>query len=178
LLLGVNSFAQDKSSISVPLVAIGNPEAKNKIEFFLSPSCPMCASAFRNTIIPLIYDEKYHKDNFILIYVFPRSDADIEYARLLTCVPQEKLLGFMTAWYVYRTKGELTSAALRQMGKRYGMVGNSNASCTSEINDQMFLNFNRFIFEKLKIKNTPAVFFNGKHIPDVVYLWQLQGEMK
>jgi protein-disulfide isomerase len=162
---------------AVPAMVAGNSTAKNTIEFFLSPTCPHCAATFRNTVLALMDRAANGGDLRVFVAVTPRNPVDVPYARLLSCVPQDKLLGFLTEWYGYRRTGEADLSKLRQIGTRHGLMGTSEAQCTNERNDRMLLAFNRLVFAERQVKDTPAVFLNGKHLPVMLYLWQYEDEL-
>ncbi|GAB3626948.1 hypothetical protein PTE30175_03550 [Pandoraea terrae] len=166
------SLADDR--LAIPAVAAGNPNAPTKIEFYLSPTCPMCAATFRNTVLPLLGQAIKGDQLFVLIGIMPRSEADVNFARVLACVPQEQLLPFMTHWYFYRRTGEPQLDKLLQMGKEHGIYGTTVEQCTSNRNDVAFLGFNQLVFVQQGIRQTPAIFINKKHVQDVFYLWQLE----
>jgi hypothetical protein len=160
--------------LAVPIITAGNPDAPTRIDFYLSPTCPMCAATFRNAVLPLLIQAARGRQLFVFVGILPRSPGDADFARVLTCVPQDKLLPFMTRWYFYRRTGEAHLGKLFHMGKQYGIAGQSVAECTSEQNDAMLLGFNQFVFAKERISETPAVFVNKKYVPEILYLWQLE----
>lgn len=157
-----------------PGIAVGNPKSETKIEFYLSPTCPMCAATFRNTVLPLINSAASGTDVFIFVGIMPSSNDDVKFARVLSCVPQTKLLPFLTEWYMYRRNGPVDFKYLITTGKKYDITGANEEQCANERNDKILLGFNKLVFTDQGLKETPAIFVNRKHVPNVYYLWQFE----
>jgi protein-disulfide isomerase len=161
-----------------PAFTAGNPQAANKLEFFLSPTCPMCAGTFRNSVLPLLARAQETKDLQVRVAIMPRSETDIAFARYLACVPQDKLLPFMTEWYFQRRRKDADVPLLVSIGKKHGLLSESEAQCTSERNDRVMLAANNHVFTVHKLKETPAVFLNGKPLKETYYLWQFDDQLE
>ncbi|MDO8252123.1 MAG: thioredoxin domain-containing protein [Rhodoferax sp.] len=167
------SFAAVQES-AFPGIAAGDPKSETKIEFYLSPTCPMCAATFRNTVLPLLSLAASGTDLFVFVGIMPRSNEDVKFARVLSCVPQAQLLSFMADWYFYRRNGPASFKHLLSMGKNHGITGANEEQCANERNDRVLLGFNHLVFTDQGLKETPAIFLNGKNVPNTYYLWQLE----
>ena len=177
-LLLVLSSAACAQQMSFPAFTVGNPQAETKIEFYLSPTCTMCAGTFRNTIMSLINKANMRKDLFLFVGVMPRSENDLKFARVMSCVPQAQLMPYMTEWYFHqRTASAADLTRLLRIGENYGIIGSNESECTSERNDKAFLSFNQLVFTENRIKEVPAIFVNGIHMKEIFYLWQFEEKL-
>ena len=168
------SRAQD---MAFPAFRAGDPQAETKIEFYLSPTCPMCAATFRNSVLSLLNQASKRKDLFVFVGILPSSENDLKFARVLACVPQSELMPYMTDWYFSRRTESAGFNRLLTMGKRYGIRGSSEAECTNDRNDKALISFNRLVFTENNVKETPAIFLNGKHMTETFYLWQFEDKL-
>ena len=172
MLAAGGSLAQDKA---FPALVVGNAEAQTKVEFFLSPSCTNCASVFRSSVLDLLDRAARRQDLFVVVAVLPRNQTDIAYARAMSCVPQEKLLPYMTEWYgSMRGPDTVRLERMFLLGKKHGILGSTEAECATERNDRALLSFNRTVFVDQKATETPAVFVNKVLVRDMIYLWQFE----
>jgi protein-disulfide isomerase len=160
-----------------PAFTVGNPKAATKLEFYMSPTCPMCAAAFRNSVLPLLARASETQDLLVRVAIMPRSEADIPFSRMLACVPQDKVLPYMTDWYFYRQRKDADMPALVRIGKKHGLLAETEAQCASKKNDLAMLAANNFVFTTHKLKETPAIFLNGKPLKETYYLWQLEEQL-
>lgn len=172
--IGIGGKFSVAQELAFPGVAAGDPKSETKLEFYLAPSCPMCAATFRNTVLPLLNLAADGADLFVFVGIMPSSNDDVKFARVLACVPQDQLLPFMTDWYFYRLSGPLDFAHLLSIGKKYQITGANEKQCANERNDKVLLGFNHLVFTEQSVKETPAIFLNRKHLPNTYYLWQLE----
>jgi hypothetical protein len=173
-ILGLGASFAAAQGPAFPGIAAGDPKSETKLEFYLSPSCPMCAATFRNTVLPLLRQAADGADLFVFVGIMPGSNDDVKFARVLSCVPQAQLLPFMADWYFYRRNGPVDFNYLLTMGRKYGITGANEQQCANERNDKVLLGFNHLVFTDQGLKTTPAVFLNRKHMPETYYLWQLE----
>lgn len=173
-ILGLDASSAAAQESAFPGIAAGDPKSETKLEFYLSPSCPMCAATFRNTVLPILTLAASGTDLFVFVGIMPSSNEDVKFARVLSCVPQAQLLPFMTDWYFYRRNGPANFKRLLTMGQKYGITGANEEQCANERNDKVLLGFNHLVFTIQGLKETPVIFLNRKHLPETYYLWQLE----
>lgn len=172
--IGVSGNCSAAQDIAFPAIVAGNPKSETRIEIYLSPSCPMCAATFRNTVLPLLSMAAAGTDVYVFVGIMPSSKDDVKFARVLSCVPQVQLVPFLADWYFYRREGRLDLQHLLTIGKNYGIAGINEEQCITERNDKALLGFNHIVFTEQGLKETPAVFLNRKVLPNNYYLWQLE----
>lgn len=177
LCLVASLVAARAAELAPTALTVGSAKAPTRVEFYLSPTCPMCAATFRNTVLPLLARAQESPDALsVRVALMPRNPADIPFARFMSCVPAGQMLPLMTDWFGFRRTGEADLAKLQAFAAKRGLLADSEAGCTSERNDRSLLAANHHVFTVHKLKDTPAVFVNGKPLKETYYLWQLEDQ--
>jgi len=180
LLLALASLsvqAADRTPITIKVSQTANP--KHVVEFFWSPSGRHCAITFAKVITPLLSHIMHSESSNIQLVSHPvmRDDKDLDYLRIMECVPPENSLLVMTKLLLNTASkpDPLTANEFEAIASQHGL----DAACLAkDVDEENYLAGISYLVSELSLTSTPVLVVDGKVLTETYFLWQFKEKLK
>ncbi len=157
--------AVTKDGTSLPLRAIGDPDAPIQIVEYASLTCSHCADFHKNTLPAL--KKKYIDTGkvYMIFREFPLNKTAIEASQVLRCMSEDKHYSFMTLLFETQEQWAFTKDPLTKVKQNAKLAGLSDTQIETCLADEAL---EKALTESLKIgsdaynvRSTPSFVINN-----------------
>ena len=156
-----------------PILVLGSNSAPRKMMFLWASDCGDSATAFRNTIAPLLEtDVKANRLQIVMVH-YARIQSELESTALIAqCIPAANYRRFVTTWlstlgtggednrYTVPFNGRMIPPSLVRVGRQNGLPSNFE-QCATEARKTRLLSTRNYIDQRMRISETPTFIVRG-----------------